>query len=46
MTVDICLEIALSLGIDIKDIDFFFWYLHFCTGTLMYYSDILSNDHD
>ena len=24
MTVDICLEIALSLGIDIKDIDFFF----------------------
>ena len=45
VTMDVCLEIALLLGIDIKDIDFILWYLHCCTGTLMYYPDI-SDEHD
>ena len=34
------LEIAKLLGIDSKEINFVLWYLHFCTGTLMYYPDI------
>ena len=40
VTMDVCLEIAVSLGIDKNSIDFILWYLHFCTGTLMYYPDI------
>ena len=45
VTMDVCLEIAVSLGIDKNNIDFILWYLHFCTGTLMYYPDI-PDDHD
>ena len=45
VTMDVCLEIAVSLGIDKNNIDFILWYLHFCTGTLMYYPDI-SDEHD
>ena len=35
-----CVDIAQSLGIDREEIDFILWYLHFCTGSLMYYPDI------
>ena len=35
-----CVEIATSLGINREEIDFILWYLHFCTGSLMYYPDI------
>ena len=35
-----CLEIAQSLGMDKDEVDFALWYLHYCTGTLMYYPDI------
>ena len=35
-----CLEIAQSLGMDNDEVDFALWYLHYCTGTLMYYPDI------
>ena len=45
VTMDVCFEIAVSLGIDKNSIDFILWYLHFCTGTLMYYPDI-SDDQD
>ena len=34
------LEIAELLGMDSEEINFVLWYLHFCTGTLMYYPDI------
>ena len=36
----ICLEIAQLLGMDSNEVNFALWYLHYCTGTLMYYSDI------
>ena len=35
-----CLKIAESLEMDKEEVDFALWYLHFCTGTLMYYPDI------
>ena len=35
-----CVDIAQLLGIDREEIDFILWYLHFCTGSLMYYPDI------
>ena len=35
-----CLEIALSFGMDNDEVNFALWYLHYCTGTLMYYPDI------
>ena len=35
-----CVDIAQSLGIDREEIDFILWYLHFCTGSLMYYPNI------
>ena len=35
-----CLDFAKSLGMDEGEVDFALWYLHFCTGTLMYYPDI------
>ena len=35
-----CVDIAHSLRIDREEIDFILWYLHFCTGSLMYYPDI------
>ena len=45
VTMDVCLEIAVLLGIEKSKINFILWYLHFCTGTIMYYPDI-PNDHD
>ena len=36
----VCLEIAEALGMDRAELDFALWYLHFCTGSLMYYPDI------
>ena len=35
-----CLEIAKALGMDSDEVDFALWYLHMCTGTLMYYPEI------
>ena len=35
-----CLDFAKSLGMDEEEVDFALWYLHFCTGTLMYYPDL------
>ena len=35
-----CLEIAKLLGMEREELDFALWYLHFCTGSLMYYPDI------
>ena len=35
-----CLVIAQSLGMDNDEVDFALWYLHYCTGTLLYYPDI------
>ena len=40
-----CCEIARSIGMDRNEIDFVLWYLHCCTGTLMYYPDI-HDDND
>ena len=34
---DNCLEIAKALEMDSDELDFALWYLHYCTGTLMYY---------
>ena len=35
-----CVEIAKLLGMEREELDFALWYLHFCTGSLMYYPDI------
>ena len=35
-----CLQIAKSLRMERDEVDFVLWYLHFCTGTLMYYPAI------
>ena len=35
-----CLDFAKSLEMDEEEVDFALWYLHFCTGTLMYYPDL------
>ena len=35
-----CLDFAKLLGMHKEEVDFALWYLHFCTGTLMYYPDI------
>ena len=45
VTMNVCLEIAVLLGIEKSYINFILWYLHFCTGTIMYYPDI-PDDHD
>ena len=35
-----CLLTAQSLEMDNEEVDFALWYLHYCSGTLMYYADI------
>ena len=38
-----CLKIAKLFKMDKNEIEFALWYLHFCTGTLMYYPTILDD---
>ena len=35
-----CLDIAQLLGMEHDEVGFALWYLHYCTGTLLYYPDI------
>ena len=38
-----CVKVAELLKIDTDEIKFVLWYLHFCTGTIMYYPTILDD---